>query len=138
MLNPDGGKSGKSPRRRAASMDNNSKFAKSRGRAAKKKVRYILKTSSTSLLTAASSERPSVSLEISSHLLRSFSTSTSYSVHVSLEHPLQYPQHFLKTSTTSPQIIHHIPQNIHHIFSEHPPHPLRKLSTSPQYIVHIS
>ena len=38
MLNPDGGKSGKSPRRRAASMDNNSKFAKSRGRAAKKKV----------------------------------------------------------------------------------------------------
>uniref|UniRef100_H0VCZ7 Fork-head domain-containing protein n=1 Tax=Cavia porcellus TaxID=10141 RepID=H0VCZ7_CAVPO len=37
MLNPEGGKSGKSPRRRAASMDNNSKFAKSRGRAAKKK-----------------------------------------------------------------------------------------------------
>ncbi|KYO34342.1 hypothetical protein Y1Q_0007617 [Alligator mississippiensis] len=30
MLNPEGGKSGKSPRRRAASMDNNSKFAKSR------------------------------------------------------------------------------------------------------------
>lgn len=39
MLNPEGGKNGKSPRRRAASMDNNSKFAKSRGRAAKKKVR---------------------------------------------------------------------------------------------------
>ncbi|XP_054610896.1 forkhead box protein O1-A-like [Dunckerocampus dactyliophorus] len=38
MLNPDGGKSGKSPRRRAASMDNNSKFAKSRGRATKKKL----------------------------------------------------------------------------------------------------
>lgn len=38
MLNPEGGKSGKSPRRRAASMDNNSKFTKSRGRAAKKKV----------------------------------------------------------------------------------------------------
>ncbi|XP_070789125.1 forkhead box protein O1 [Pituophis catenifer annectens] len=37
MLNPEGGKSGKSPRRRAASMDNSSKFAKSRGRAAKKK-----------------------------------------------------------------------------------------------------
>ncbi|XP_020311329.1 forkhead box protein O1-A-like [Oncorhynchus kisutch] len=37
MLNPEGGKSGKSPRRRAASMDNNSKFTKSRGRAAKKK-----------------------------------------------------------------------------------------------------
>ncbi|CDQ62031.1 unnamed protein product [Oncorhynchus mykiss] len=35
---PRGGKSGKSPRRRAASMDNNSKFTKSRGRAAKKKV----------------------------------------------------------------------------------------------------
>ncbi|MGH0155268.1 UNVERIFIED_CONTAM: hypothetical protein FKN15_028760 [Acipenser sinensis] len=40
MLNPEGGKSGKSPRRRAASMDNNSKFAKSRGRAAKKKVAH--------------------------------------------------------------------------------------------------
>lgn len=39
MLNPEGGKSGKSPRRRAASMDNNSKPIKSRGRAAKKKVR---------------------------------------------------------------------------------------------------
>ncbi|XP_035240579.1 LOW QUALITY PROTEIN: forkhead box protein O1-A [Anguilla anguilla] len=38
MLNPEGSKSGKSPRRRAASMDNNSKLAKSRGRAAKKKV----------------------------------------------------------------------------------------------------
>ncbi|XP_053140993.1 forkhead box protein O1 [Hemicordylus capensis] len=38
MLNPEGGKSGKSPRRRAASMDNPSKFAKSRGRAAKKKA----------------------------------------------------------------------------------------------------
>ncbi|CAL8364925.1 unnamed protein product [Lota lota] len=38
MLNPEGGKSGKSPRRRAASMDNNSKFSKCRGRAAKKKV----------------------------------------------------------------------------------------------------
>ncbi|XP_033090385.1 forkhead box protein O1 isoform X1 [Trachypithecus francoisi] len=38
MLNPEGGKSGKSPRRRAASMDNNSKFAKSRSRAAKKKA----------------------------------------------------------------------------------------------------
>ncbi|XP_058483694.1 forkhead box protein O1-A-like [Solea solea] len=38
MLNPEGGKNGKSPRRRAASMDNNSKLAKSRGRATKKKV----------------------------------------------------------------------------------------------------
>ncbi|XP_033996415.1 forkhead box protein O1-A-like [Trematomus bernacchii] len=38
MLNPEGGKSGKSPRRRATSMDNNSKFAKSRGRATKKKM----------------------------------------------------------------------------------------------------
>ncbi|XP_027129617.1 forkhead box protein O1-A [Larimichthys crocea] len=38
MLNPEGGKSGKSPRRRAASMDNNSKLAKSRGRASKKKM----------------------------------------------------------------------------------------------------
>lgn len=41
MLNPEGGKNGKSPRRRAASMDNTGKFAKSRGRAAKKKVRCI-------------------------------------------------------------------------------------------------
>nr|XP_020454556.1 forkhead box protein O1-A-like [Monopterus albus]XP_020454557.1 forkhead box protein O1-A-like [Monopterus albus] len=38
MLNPDGGKNGKSPRRRAASMDNNNKFAKLRGKATKKKV----------------------------------------------------------------------------------------------------
>ncbi|XP_042562421.1 forkhead box protein O1-A-like [Clupea harengus] len=38
MVNPEGTKSGKPPRRRAASMDNNNKFAKSRGRAAKKKV----------------------------------------------------------------------------------------------------
>lgn len=38
MLNPEGGKNGKSPRRRAASMDNNSKFTKSRGRASKKKM----------------------------------------------------------------------------------------------------
>ncbi|KAM4796825.1 forkhead box protein O1 [Rhinophrynus dorsalis] len=38
ILNPEGGKNGKSPRRRAASMDNNSKVIKSRGRAAKKKA----------------------------------------------------------------------------------------------------
>uniref|UniRef100_H3D2H2 Forkhead box O1 n=1 Tax=Tetraodon nigroviridis TaxID=99883 RepID=H3D2H2_TETNG len=38
MLNPEGGKNGKSPRRRAASMDNNSKLARSRGRATKKKM----------------------------------------------------------------------------------------------------
>ncbi|KAM9333649.1 forkhead box protein O1-B-like [Pholidichthys leucotaenia] len=38
MLNPDGGKTGKSPRRRAASMDNSNKFVKSRGRATKKKM----------------------------------------------------------------------------------------------------
>ncbi|GLD46912.1 forkhead box protein O1-A-like protein [Lates japonicus] len=38
MLNPEGGKNGKSPRRRAASMDNNSKLAKSRGKATKKKM----------------------------------------------------------------------------------------------------
>ncbi|KAK6480265.1 forkhead box protein O4 [Huso huso] len=37
MLNPEGGKTGKSPRRRAASMDNNSKLLKSRIRAAKTK-----------------------------------------------------------------------------------------------------
>ncbi|XP_030601464.1 forkhead box protein O1-A-like isoform X2 [Archocentrus centrarchus] len=38
MLNPEGGKNGKSPRRRAASMDNSNKFVKSRGRATKKKM----------------------------------------------------------------------------------------------------
>ncbi|XP_068019700.1 forkhead box protein O4 [Melanerpes formicivorus] len=37
MLNPEGGKSGKAPRRRAASMDNSSKLAKVRGKASKKK-----------------------------------------------------------------------------------------------------
>ncbi|XP_028671577.1 forkhead box protein O1 [Erpetoichthys calabaricus] len=37
MLNPEGGKSGKTPRRRAASMDNSSKLLKSRVRAAKTK-----------------------------------------------------------------------------------------------------
>ncbi|XP_029463096.1 forkhead box protein O4 [Rhinatrema bivittatum] len=38
MLNPEGGKSGKAPRRRAASMDNTSKLNKVRGKASKKKV----------------------------------------------------------------------------------------------------
>ncbi|XP_032083313.1 forkhead box protein O4 isoform X1 [Thamnophis elegans] len=37
MLNPEGGKSGKAPRRRAASMDNNSKLAKLRGKTHRKK-----------------------------------------------------------------------------------------------------
>ncbi|XP_041952006.1 forkhead box protein O3B [Alosa sapidissima] len=39
MLNPEGGRGGKAPRRRAVSMDNGSKYTKSaRGRAAKKKA----------------------------------------------------------------------------------------------------
>ncbi|XP_028858581.1 forkhead box protein O3B [Denticeps clupeoides] len=39
MLNPEGGRGGKAPRRRAVSMDNGNKYAKSaRGRAAKKKA----------------------------------------------------------------------------------------------------
>nr|XP_056715783.1 forkhead box protein O4 [Euleptes europaea] len=38
MLNPEGGKSGKAPRRRAASMDNSSKLAKVRGKTSKKKA----------------------------------------------------------------------------------------------------
>ncbi|XP_069572561.1 forkhead box protein O1-A-like [Brachyistius frenatus] len=38
ILNPEGGKNGKSPRRRAASMDNNNKFVKSQRRATKKKM----------------------------------------------------------------------------------------------------
>ncbi|KAF6389997.1 forkhead box O4 [Rhinolophus ferrumequinum] len=37
MLNPEGGKSGKAPRRRAASMDNSSKLLRGRSRAPKKK-----------------------------------------------------------------------------------------------------
>ncbi|KAM4697028.1 forkhead box protein O4 [Rhinophrynus dorsalis] len=37
MLNPEGGKSGKAPRRRAASMDNSSKLAKVRNKVSKKK-----------------------------------------------------------------------------------------------------
>ncbi|XP_063169787.1 forkhead box protein O4 [Candoia aspera] len=37
MLNPEGGKSGKAPRRRAASMDNSSKLAKLRGKTSRKK-----------------------------------------------------------------------------------------------------
>lgn len=38
MLNPEGGKSGKAPRRRAASMDNSSKLAKVRNKVSKKKA----------------------------------------------------------------------------------------------------
>ncbi|XP_055041924.1 forkhead box protein O3B [Misgurnus anguillicaudatus] len=39
MINPEGGRGGKAPRRRAVSMDNNNKYTKSaRGRAAKKKA----------------------------------------------------------------------------------------------------
>ncbi|KAG8553995.1 hypothetical protein GDO81_003623 [Engystomops pustulosus] len=38
MLNPEGGKSGKTPRRRAASMDNSSKLAKVRSKVSKKKA----------------------------------------------------------------------------------------------------
>jgi len=38
MLNPDGGKMGKSPRRRAVSMDNGTKYLKSKGRARGKRV----------------------------------------------------------------------------------------------------
>uniref|UniRef100_A0A8D0C3V2 Forkhead box O3 n=1 Tax=Salvator merianae TaxID=96440 RepID=A0A8D0C3V2_SALMN len=38
MINPDGGKGGKAPRRRAVSMDNSNKYTKSRGRATKKKA----------------------------------------------------------------------------------------------------
>ncbi|KAL6109775.1 foxo6 [Pungitius sinensis] len=38
MLNPDGGKMGKSPRRRAVSMDNGTKYLKSKGRVRGKRV----------------------------------------------------------------------------------------------------
>ncbi|XP_030395056.1 forkhead box protein O6 [Gopherus evgoodei] len=37
MLNPEGGKTGKPPRRRSVSMDNNSKFLRIKGKASKKK-----------------------------------------------------------------------------------------------------
>ena len=38
MLNPDGAKNGKAPRRRAVSMDNSTKYLKSKGRVSRKKV----------------------------------------------------------------------------------------------------
>ncbi|KAL7826986.1 hypothetical protein AOLI_G00321950 [Acnodon oligacanthus] len=38
MLNPEGGKMGKGPRRRAASMDNGTKYLKSRGRISRKRA----------------------------------------------------------------------------------------------------
>ncbi|XP_030638618.1 forkhead box protein O3-like [Chanos chanos] len=38
MLNPEGGKAGKAPRRRAVSMDNNTKYLKSKGRVSRKKI----------------------------------------------------------------------------------------------------
>ncbi|KAJ8387056.1 hypothetical protein AAFF_G00161100 [Aldrovandia affinis] len=38
MLNPEGGKAGKAPRRRAVSMDNNAKYLKSKGRVSRKKA----------------------------------------------------------------------------------------------------
>ncbi|XP_074863541.1 forkhead box protein O4 [Carettochelys insculpta] len=47
MLNPEGGKSGKAPRRRAASMDNSSKLAKVRGKASKKKSSLQAATEAT-------------------------------------------------------------------------------------------
>ncbi|KAM4693363.1 forkhead box protein O3 [Discoglossus pictus] len=47
MINPEGGKGGKAPRRRAVSMDNSNKYAKSRGRAAKKKASMQVAQEST-------------------------------------------------------------------------------------------
>ncbi|KAG7469108.1 hypothetical protein MATL_G00125360 [Megalops atlanticus] len=38
MLNPEGGKAGKAPRRRAVSMDNSAKYLKSKGRVSRKKA----------------------------------------------------------------------------------------------------
>ncbi|XP_069468504.1 forkhead box protein O4 [Ambystoma mexicanum] len=48
MLNPDGGKSGKAPRRRAASMDNSSKLAKVRNKVSKKKPQASLENTADS------------------------------------------------------------------------------------------
>ncbi|CAI5793375.1 forkhead box O4 [Podarcis lilfordi] len=47
MLNPEGGKSGKAPRRRAASMDNSSKLVKPRGKAPRKKAAMPVAPEST-------------------------------------------------------------------------------------------
>ncbi|KAE8602746.1 hypothetical protein XENTR_v10014107 [Xenopus tropicalis] len=47
MINPEGGKGGKAPRRRAVSMDNSNKYTKSRGRAAKKKASLQASTDAT-------------------------------------------------------------------------------------------
>ncbi|XP_053566592.1 forkhead box protein O3 [Bombina bombina] len=47
MINPEGGKGGKAPRRRAVSMDNSNKYTKSRGRAAKKKASMQVSQDST-------------------------------------------------------------------------------------------
>ncbi|NXP50219.1 FOXO4 protein, partial [Heliornis fulica] len=56
MLNPEGGKSGKAPRRRAASMDNSSKLAKVRGKASKKKP--LLQSAPESTADSPSSQFP--------------------------------------------------------------------------------
>ncbi|NXI27997.1 FOXO3 protein, partial [Sterrhoptilus dennistouni] len=45
MLNPEGGKTGKTPRRRAVSMDNNSKFLRIKGKASKKKQLQVTQES---------------------------------------------------------------------------------------------
>ncbi|EGV97107.1 Forkhead box protein O6 [Cricetulus griseus] len=41
MLNPEGGKTGKTPRRRAVSMDNGAKFLRIKGKASKKKQLHL-------------------------------------------------------------------------------------------------
>ncbi|KAF4103598.1 hypothetical protein G5714_016481 [Onychostoma macrolepis] len=55
MLNPDGGKPGKAPRRRAVSMDNGTKHVKSKGRVNRKKMAVKAEQSTESLLGFCSS-----------------------------------------------------------------------------------
>ncbi|KAK2903431.1 hypothetical protein QQF64_009494 [Cirrhinus molitorella] len=50
MLNPDGGKPGKAPRRRAVSMDNSTKHLKSKGRVNRKKMAVKIEQGADTLL----------------------------------------------------------------------------------------
>ncbi|XP_069751236.1 forkhead box protein O3-like isoform X1 [Narcine bancroftii] len=76
MLNPDGGKTGKSPRRRAVSMDNNSKFLKSKRGANKKKA--LLQTTQEGNEGSPSSQHTKWSGSPSSHASDDFDPWTDF------------------------------------------------------------
>ncbi|XP_062891345.1 forkhead box protein O3-like [Mobula hypostoma] len=76
MLNPDGGKTGKSPRRRAVSMDNNSKFLKSKRGANKKKA--TLQTTQEGNEDSPSSQHTKWSGSPSSHASDEFDVWTDF------------------------------------------------------------